>query len=94
MGSVLLLILMLYCYQVKLEFYVTRSFMYFYMYFHFLLFSKVIFISLYISICFFIYYFHDVVSLFSMNLASDYVALFGVIFIIVVENLMWFYNVP
>lgn len=67
----------------KLEFYVTRSFMYFYMYFQFLCFffqsniyilihTHFPFVSLFI-------YLHDVVSSFSMNLATDYVALFKVI---------------
>lgn len=68
--------------------------MYFYMYFEFLLFFQSnIYILIHIHFSF-VSLFIDVVSLFSMNLASDYVALFGVIFIIVVENLMWFYNVP
>lgn len=73
---------MFYCYQVKLEFYVTRSFMYFYMYFQFLLFfqSNIYFlIHIHFPFVSLFIYLHDVVSLFSMNLAIDYVALFGVI---------------
>lgn len=71
---------MLYCYQVKLEFYVTRSFMYFYMYFQFLrFFQSNIYILIHIHFPFvsLFIYLHDVVSSFSMNLATDYVALFN-----------------